>query len=52
MNDKIKMSHSIHMLCIQIDTKWSIQQNKNVLLCKPYETELSILYIRKVLYDY
>ena len=41
------MSHSIHRLSIQIDTK-SIelvtQQHGIVLFCKRYETEFSIMY--------
>ena len=39
------MSHSIHVLNIQIDTKtleFVIQQHKIEFLCKPYETEFSI----------
>ena len=42
---QIKMSHSIHVLNIQIDTKtleFVIQQHKIEFLCKPYETEFSI----------
>ena len=39
------MSHSIHVLNVQIDTKtleFVIQQHKIEFLCKPYETEFSI----------
>ena len=44
------MGHSIYMSSIKIDTKsWyaystSFQLRQNVLLCKPYETEFSIMY--------
>ena len=46
----IKISHTIHMLNIQIDTKslelvtlWN-QQHQFVPFCKQYETEFSIMY--------
>ena len=43
----IKMSHSIHMLSSHIDTEilCSVQQHQIILLCKPYETEFSILHV-------
>ena len=45
---QIKMSHSIHVLNVQIDTKileFVIQQHKIELFCKPYETEFSIMHV-------
>ena len=42
------MSHSIHVLNVQIDTKtleFVIQQHKIELFCKPYETEFSIMHV-------
>ena len=47
------MSHSIHMLIIQFDTKSLesvIQQLQIVLLYMPYETEFFIMYFYKILY--
>ena len=51
MYRQIKMSHSIHMLSIQIDTKslefgflTLVQQHQIVLFYMPYETEVSIMY--------
>ena len=44
---EIKRSHTIYMLSIEIDTKSleSVQQHQIVLLCKPYEMELSIMFL-------
>ena len=53
MYGHIKMSHSIHMLSIQFDTKSLesvIQQLQIVLLYMPYETEFFIMYFKKILY--
>ena len=49
----IKMSHSINILSVQIDTKRFklVQQHQIVLLCNLYETEFSILYVL-MLYGY
>ena len=41
---QIKVSHSIHMLNIQIAST-SVEQSQIVLLFKPYETELFITYV-------
>ena len=46
MYDQIKMSHSTHMLSIQIDTKPSVQQYQIVLFCKPNAKEFSIMYFQ------
>ena len=52
MYGKIKRSHSIHMLSIQIDTKsysTSVQQHQIVLVCKQNrEIEFSITYVRLI----
>ena len=39
------MSHSIHRLSIQIDTKSIelVQQHQIVLICKPYEKKFPII---------
>ena len=48
MCSQFKMSHSIHMLSIQIDIKRleSVQQRQIVLLCEPYETEYNSYYFK------
>ena len=45
------MSHSIHKLSIQIDTK-IVGHHQIVLYCKRYETKFSILTVKKMLYFY
>ena len=42
----IKVSHSIHKLSIQIDTK-IVGNHQIVLFCKRYETKFSILTVKK-----
>ena len=44
---EIKRSHTIYMSSIEIETKSleSVQQHQIVPLCKPYEMELSIMFL-------
>ena len=53
MSNYFSVSHSIHMLSIQIDIKkvlnWyllSVQQHQIVLLGQPFQTEFSIVFVQ------